>query len=234
MKNTHTSHRKDTLCLLHRYIQSNGFGDPREPLAISMSPDVFKGCYYKKDQLKAFCQQHGISAVGSKHDLTSRIEYFLRTGNDRKNTSKTYKGKSDSEQEITLNTQVVHYKSDAKTRMFLKIHIPRFTRFSAWVQNKIRERLANGDVFTYADVIQMHLEFLSQKDRAKATGEKMKVANDACQYNQFAIDYKYDPDDKPHTLMEAWKLVRDTEGDQTYRRYKNRVNEILSFIVNTS
>ena len=234
MKNISDTHHQETLRLFHKYIQSNGFGSPREPLTLSISPDVFKQCYYKKNQLMLFCQQHGISTVGSKHDLTRHIDYFLRTGNIKSDSKKPNQGKADSEQTILLNTPVVHYRSDVKTRAFLKNHIPQFTGFSAWVQNKIRERLANGEVFTYADVIQMHLTFLLQKDRAKATGEKMKVAHDSCQYNQFAIDYKNDPNIKPHTLMDAWKLVRDTEGDQTYQRYKNRVNEILSFIVNTS
>ena len=230
MKNTPKTRDKEILRLFHSYIKSKGFGPPRESLTISISPDVFKRCYYNKDQLKMFCQQYGISTVGSKDDLSRRIEYFLRTGNIKKDSKKAHHGKADSEQGIMLNTQVVHYKSDSKTRMFMKNHMPRFTGFSAWVQNKIRERLANGDVFTYADVIQMHLGFLLQKDRAKATGEKMKVAHDSCQYNQFAIDYKNDPNTKPHTLMDAWKLVRDTVGDQTYQRYKNRVNEIFTLI----
>ena len=93
MKNISDTHHQETLRLFHKYIQLNGFGSPREPLTLSISPNVFKQCYYKKNQLMLFCQQHGISTAGSKHDLTRRIDYFLRTGNIKSDSKKPNQGK---------------------------------------------------------------------------------------------------------------------------------------------
>ena len=221
---------EETLRRFHEYVRTKGFGLPVENLTISMPHDVFIQSYYKKEQLRAFCHQYGLSSAGSKHDLTKRIEYFLRTGSIKHDHRKPIKGRADSQQTIMLDTQVVNYKSDAKTRAFFENNMPDFNGFSAWVQNKIRERLVNGDIFTYADVIEMHRAFLRQKDQAKAMGKPIKVANDSCQFNQFAIDYKNDIHAKPHSLRAAWLLVRDTVGEQTYQRYQNRVIEIFRLI----
>jgi hypothetical protein len=124
----------------------------------------------------------------------------------------------------------VNYKSDPATRAFFTKHCEGFTGFSALVQKQIRERLANGETFTYADVIQMHEHFLANKNSAKASGQATTVAHDSCQFNQFYIDYSHDAEPKAHTANAAWMLVRETAGDKTYQRYKARITEIRAIL----
>jgi len=98
------------------------------------------------------------------------------------------------------------------------------------VQKQIKQRIEDGETFSYDDAIEMHKEFLKNKSSAKVTGQATKVAHDSCQYNQFSIDYKYDPDPKKHNLSDAWMLVRNSAGDKTYQRYKYRIEEIRGIV----
>ena len=167
-----------------------------------------------------------MSSSGSKQDLARRVgEYLLNgriTPQQTARKSKTY----DSDCEINLNTQVVNYKSDAKTRAFFKKHINEFTGFSALVQKQIKQRVQNGDVFTYAEALSMHVNMLKQEEDAQRSSKVIPIAHDSCQYNQFAIDYKKDLNLKPHNLMDAWYLILSTLGEHTYDRYKSRIREI--------
>lgn len=94
------------------------------------------------------------------------------------------------------------------------------------VQKQIKDRLKNNEVFTYADAIQMHKDFLSNKNSEKKAGKAAKVAHDSCQYNQFSIDYRHDQSPKLHTMTDAWMLVRNSGGAKTYKRYKDQIKEI--------
>ncbi len=98
----------------------------------------------------------------------------------------------------------------------------------------LKEKLANNENFTYAEVIEEHKQYLKDKTRAQVRGEATKVAHDSCQFNQFYIDYSHDPAKKPHTAKEAWGLVRDSEGEKTYERYQEKITEISAIIDATS
>ena len=43
-----------------------------------------KDFYWLKEELQSFCRENGISASGSKIEITDRIEIFLRTGEIKK------------------------------------------------------------------------------------------------------------------------------------------------------
>ena len=174
----------------------------------------------------AFCRNIGISTTGLKEDLNERIEWFLRTGKKTVIRPVQSTAIADSVNGLKLEKRVINYKSDLKTRAFFAGHIPQFTGFSALVQKQIKERLKNNEVFTYADAIQMHKDFLSNKNSEKKAGKAAKVAHNSCQYNQFSIDYRHDQSPKLHSMTDAWMLVRNSGGAKTYERYKDQIQEI--------
>lgn len=215
---------------IKQYIADHQFGPQTPPLRKTLSAAVFKQHYYDKQELMDFCRSVGISTCGLKQDLNDRISLFLQTGCVTVVETPKKSSRPDSEMGLSTSQVVVNYKSDPTTRAFFEKHIPEFTGFSALVQKQIKERLAAGEVFTYGDVIEMHQSFLRNKESAKANGTATKVAHESCQFNQFFIDYKHDPDVKVHSNMEAWILVRDSAGEKTYQRYKNRIGEIRAML----
>jgi len=209
-----------------RYLENHEFGTPPPMLSKKLSPDVFKQHYYDKNELTEFCRSIGISTTGQKNDLNSRIELYLRTGRVTVVAPVVRSTRPDSEIGLTLDKVVVNYKSDPVTRQFFERNCRGFTGFSALVQKQIKQRLADGESFTYGDVIAMHRAFLKNKQQARDTGQATTVAHDSCQFNQFYIDYSHDNSSKVHTAKEAWMLVRNTAGAKTYQRYKDRIEEI--------
>ncbi len=212
------------------YIDEHSFGPKTPALTRKLAADVFRLHYYDKKELMEFCQSVGISTCGLKNELNNRIDVYLRTGRVTQARPQASSGSPDSELGLRLDRTVVNYKSDPVTRAFFQKHIPEFTGFSAFVQKWLKERLAQGDRFTYSDVIEKHIDFLHNKHQAKANGEATVVAHDSCQFNQFYIDYSHDPEAKIHTAKEAWDLVRNSAGEKTYERYQERILEIKSLI----
>lgn len=211
---------------VRQYIAEYGFGAKTSPLNKTLPADVFKQHYYDKKELMNFCRSIGIPTFGLKNELNIRIEQYLRTGNVTVvRPQKKYKT-PDSDTGLSLDKVVANYKSDPATRLFFANHIPGFTGFSALVQKQIKQRLADGDTFTYSDAIEMHKTFLSNKKISKTTS----VAHDSCQFNQFYIDYNRDESAKVHTAKEAWMLVRNSAGEKTYQRYKVKIEEIRSIL----
>lgn len=47
----------------------------------------FKDYYWLKEELQAFCREHGLSASGSKTEISERIEFFFKLGNKKAYTS---------------------------------------------------------------------------------------------------------------------------------------------------
>lgn len=218
--------KDDASNIIRQYIFKHGFGDTTPPLSKHLKADIFKKHYYDKKELIKFCRSIGISYRGSKSDLNTRIEQYLRTGTITVISPRRNSTKSDSETGLYLDKVVENYKSDLITRRFFKENIPDFNGFSALVQKQLKMRLEDGEKLTYKDVIDMHKQFLKDKERAKKSGKPSKVAHDTCQYNQFLIDYSHDTSAKVHDSIEAWNLVRNSAGDKTYQRYKDRINEI--------
>lgn len=56
----------------------------RPELTKSISVENFKEFYWLKEELQSFCRENGISASGSKIEISNRIELFLQTGEIKK------------------------------------------------------------------------------------------------------------------------------------------------------
>ncbi len=217
---------QDVIKAINQYISDYGFGDKKPQLSCQLSADIFRQHYYDKKELIHFCRSMGIPTSGLKNELTQRIDVFLSTGQVMPVTRKRQSSKPDSESGLALDKKVFHYRSDLVTRRFLQKHVPNFTGFSALLQKKIRLCLDNNEQLTYLDVIEMYKNLIQSKSKTS------RVAHDSCQYNQFCIDYSQDSSAKIHAIQNAWLFIRDTAGDKTYLRYKCRMEEIYSFILN--
>jgi hypothetical protein len=56
----------------------------RPNLTKDISIQSFIDFYWLKEELQAFCRENGISASGSKIEISDRIQAFLRTGEIKK------------------------------------------------------------------------------------------------------------------------------------------------------
>lgn len=198
-----------------KHIHKNGFGSIKtasSKLSAGLSVEDFRQNYYDKKELMEFCREKGIGSVGLKGDLNERIEIYLETGEIMIEKKKTRIGEPDSMTGLYPDKPIINYKSDPITREFMKKHVPEFKGFSAQVQKDLKRRLSDGEKLTYNDLIGMQKEFYSLKRNGGNNDHKV-VAHDSCQLNQFQIDYKRDLNNfKFHSLMDAWKLVRNSPG----------------------
>lgn len=56
----------------------------RPNLTKEISEESFRDYYWLKQELQSFCRANGISASGSKIEISDRIEIFLLTGEIKK------------------------------------------------------------------------------------------------------------------------------------------------------
>ena len=226
MQNDHSQNTTELLRLIREKC-ANGFGQTRPNLTRHLEPDVFDQHYYPKTVLMSFCRLHDLPVTGNKPELSQRINQFLRDGTVINPVTKHRPCSYDSAKQLTPKTQVKHFKADSATRAFLAEHIPNF-KFSAAIQKWVRCRLANGDFFTYQDIIDQHMRRTNELKAAAKQGRIMPVTHSSCQMNAFYKDYANDKGRlKPHSHREAWILVRDSAGEKTYARYQDEITKIV-------
>lgn len=170
----------------------------------------FKNYYWDKQELITFCRQNKIPAEGGKIELAERIEFFLSSGGK---ITQTYKKSDkifyDSDQNITVNTPVIHYKNDAKTRDFFISQIGGTFKFNFYLRAFAKQE-NNGDL-TYGDLVQGYKDSLKNK---KTTIDKQ------FEYNQFQRDFHKNNSNKTRLeCNQAWKLLKQAPGGSTYKDY---------------
>lgn len=122
----------------------------RPNLSKDISVDSFKDFYWLKEELQSFCRKNGISASGSKIEISDRIEIFLRTG-EIKNPIRKSKGNNKLEQQVDLSLETViseNHRCSQNVRVFFKTIIPNF-HFSTYIQNYFKNNIGK----TYQDVV---------------------------------------------------------------------------------
>lgn len=172
----------------------------------------FLDYYWLKEELQHFCRANGLSAAGSKIEITNRIQHYLQTGEiikpSRKPSTKT------NHQEISLSLETViteNHRCSQKVRHFFKEHIANF-HFSTYIQNYFKENIGK----TYQDVLNAWHE---EQKRLKSPSYMKKIAPQF-EYNQFTRDFFADPDNKGKTRADAitaWNLTKSLPGDNTYK-----------------
>ena len=100
----------------------------RPTLTKDISVQSFKDFYWLKEELQSFCRKNGISASGSKIEITDRIEIFLRTGEIKKPIRKSkVNKKAEPLADLSLDTVITeNHRCSQDVRAFFKTVIPNF------------------------------------------------------------------------------------------------------------
>ncbi|MDP7976933.1 DUF6434 domain-containing protein [Bacillus sp. WLY-B-L8] len=185
----------------------------RPNLTKNISIQDFKDFYWLKEELQSFCREHGISASGSKMEITDRIETFLQTGEIKKALRKP-KSKAQSQVlgNLSLDTIITeNHRCSQDVRAFFKTVIPKF-HFSTYIQNYFKSNVGK----TFRDVV---VAWYEEEERKKDPTYKKDIAPQF-EYNQFTRDFFTDPNNKGKTrkeAIEAWNKVKKLPGSNTYR-----------------
>ncbi|ENQ3107807.1 hypothetical protein SAMN04488168_13333 [Bacillus sp. 491mf] len=185
----------------------------RPNLTKDISIQDFKDFYWLKEELQSFCREHGMSASGSKIEITDRIETFLQTGEIKKALRKPKdKTKSQTQGNLSLDTVITeNHRCSQDVRVFFKTVISPKFHFSTYIQNYIKNNVGK----TYRDVVAAWYE---EEERKKDPAYKKQIAPQF-EYNQFTRDFFADPNNKGKgrkEAMEAWNNIKKLPGSNKY------------------
>lgn len=92
----------------------------RPELTRDLNVDDFRNFYYLKEELQTYCRKNGISASGSKIEITERIATFLETGKILKPMRKSSTSTKKVElEELSLNTIITeNHRCSQEVRAF--------------------------------------------------------------------------------------------------------------------
>lgn len=182
----------------------------RPQLSNRLSIGQFRENYWLKSELMAFCSEQGLPTMGSKFDLTARIDRYLRGDDLPEPGPRTSKrGPWDSEAGLTPESRVIHYKNDQKTREFFISQVGPGFRFNAYLRGFAKH--PQDGRLTYADLVNGYRESLAQP---RASIEPQ------FQFNQFQRDFhQNNPGADRLACNAAWREVRDAPVPSTYAAY---------------
>src|SRR5699024_8401119 len=131
----------------------------------------FRNFYWLKEELQTFCRGNGISASGSKIEISDRIAVFLETGKIQKPMRKRNTStKTVKLEELSLDTVITEkHRCSQEVRAFFKSVIPKF-HFSTYIQNYFKENVGK----TYQDVVDAWYE---EEERKKDPSYKRKIGS---------------------------------------------------------
>jgi hypothetical protein len=123
----------------------------RPNLTKNSSVEDFKNFYWLKEELQLFCRENGISASGSKIEISDRIETFLRTGEIKKPLRNSkINTRSQTQGELSLDTVITeNHRCSQDVRAFFKTVISPKFHFSTHIQNYFKNNVGK----TYRDVV---------------------------------------------------------------------------------
>lgn len=184
----------------------------RPNLTIDISVENFKDFYWLKEELQSFCRENGISASGSKIEISDRIEIFLRTGEIKKTIGKSkVNRKVEPQVDLSLDTVITeNHRCSQNVRAFFKTVIPKF-HFSTYIQNYFKNNVGK----TYRDVVDAWYE---EEERKKDPSYKKNIAPQF-EYNQFIRDFFADPKNRGKSrqeAIEAWNEIKKLPGSNKY------------------
>lgn len=184
----------------------------RPNLTKDISIESFKDFYWLKEELQTFCKENGISASGSKLEISNRIETFLLTGEIKSPTRKAKSNKAmELQDELSLHTVITKtHRCSQHVRAFFKTVIPKF-HFSTFIQDYLKNNIGK----TYGDVVEAWYE---EEGRKKAPSYKKMIAPQF-EYNQFIRDFFSDVENQGKSREEAiaaWNAIKKQPGSNKY------------------
>ncbi|MDQ0229293.1 DUF6434 domain-containing protein [Metabacillus malikii] len=185
----------------------------RPILSKDIHVDTFKDYYWLKEELQTFCRENGISASGSKNEISTRVEMFLQTGKIIKPKRITRDKQKVAETDTTLSLDTViteGHRCSQNVRAFFKSVIPKF-HFSTYIQNYFKDNIGK----TYQDVVNA---WYMEEERKKDSAYKTNIGPQF-EYNQFIRDFFADPNNKGKSreqAINAWNEIKKRPGSNKY------------------
>ncbi|PKG22854.1 cytoplasmic protein [Niallia nealsonii] len=171
----------------------------------------FQHYYWLKEDLQTFCHANGISASGSKIEISKRISIFLETGVIQKPIRTTTSKSKIIAADLTLDTVITqHHRCSQTVRAFLKLIIPNF-HFSTYIQNYFKDNVGK----TYRDVANA---WHKEEQRKKDPSYKKDIAPQF-EYNQFIRDYFADPkncEKSREDAIKTWNKIKILPSSNKY------------------
>jgi len=189
--------------------------DKRPQLNKTISVNDFKEFYWLKKELVQFCRSEGLAKQGSKVELSTRIEFFLKTGNKDLNLAKGIKPISKfnwSTEKLGLKTIITDtYKNTENVREFFEEQLGPSFKFNVKFMKWMKEHVGQ----TLEDAIK---EWKRLKLMTKSNSVPKEIAPQF-EYNRYIRDFlKDNPDKKRQTAIQFWKIKRSKRGDNVYRK----------------
>lgn len=175
-----------------------------------MSVQDFKDFYWLKEELQLFCRENGMSASGSKIEISDRVETFLLTGEIKKPSRNV--NKPQTKGELSLDTVITeNHRCSQEVRAFFKAVISPKFHFSTYIQNYFKNNVGK----TYRDAVDAWYE---EEKRKKNPSYQKKIAPQF-EYNQFIRDFFSDVKNKGKSraeAIEAWNEIKKLPGSNKY------------------
>ena len=168
--------------------------------------------YWLKEELQTFCRENGISASGSKMEISDRIKTYLQTGEIKEPIRKRRVNKKiETKSELSLDTVITEdHRCSQDVRSFFKTVIPKF-HFSTYIQNYFKSNIGK----TYRDVVDAWYE----EEKRKKDPAYKKVIAPQFEYNRFIRDFFADPKNQGKSREEAiklWNKIKRLPGSNKY------------------
>lgn len=175
-------------------------------LSTRLESQAFRNFYYLKEELCAFCRSVGLSAAGSKQELTERIARFLETG-EKVGKPSVHKPKR-LIQEITPKTVIEKdIVCSEKHRAFFRREIGKSFTFNIAFQKWLKSHAGS----TYADAVTAWYEIRKAK-KSDPIGKQFE-------YNTYICDFFADnPGKSLQEAIRCWTFKKAQSGVHRYER----------------
>ncbi|MEQ8676033.1 MAG: DUF6434 domain-containing protein [Aggregatilineales bacterium] len=157
--------------------------EQRPPIKTIKTGAELRRWYWLKEELVAYCQEHGIPYSAGKFELLDRIARFMDTGETptpkRKNITSKFDWHSEQLSAETIITD--SYKNTQNVRRFMTMHIGKHFKFNidfmAWMRANAGKTLGEA-VIQWQDL-----------EARKADANFQTDIADHNQYNQYLRDF---------------------------------------------
>jgi len=192
--------------------------DRRPVLNNKISIVDFRDFYWLKAELAAFCRAEGLKVTGSKVELFTRIETYLKTGKQETKSDNVPKPLSTfnwHSEHLTLHTIITDsYKNSQNVRRFFKQHIGEHfkfnVRFMGWMKSNIGK--------TLKEAIEEWVAIKAAIEKESKQQKKKKIAPQF-EYNSYLRDFLADNKDlNRETGIKLWKIKKSLRGDNVYNK----------------
>ncbi|MCH1624029.1 DUF6434 domain-containing protein [Ferdinandcohnia quinoae] len=184
----------------------------RPKLTFNLSVQDFKNFYWLKEELQFFCREHGLSASGSKLEISNRITNFLHTGEIKTPIRKRKATSKRTKQKLSLDTVITEeHRCSQEVRAFFKTAINQKFHFSTYIQNYFKNNAGK----TYRDAIEA---WYKEEERKKDPKYKNAISPQF-EYNQFIRDFFADTKNKGkgrEEAIKAWNIIKKLPGSNKY------------------